>query len=51
MSLRPYRYGLLLLLVMTLGLALRLPHLSDRSLWYDEASSWQTAAPRAMLRS
>ena len=25
------------------GAGLRLPHLSDRSLWYDEASSWQTA--------
>ncbi len=29
--------------VVALGLASRLPYLSDRSIWYDEASSWQTA--------
>jgi mannosyltransferase len=30
-----------LVVVVALALALRLPHLSDRSIWYDEASSWQ----------
>lgn len=32
------------LAVAAAALALRLPHLSDRSIWYDEASSWQTAS-------
>ena len=27
----------------TLALLFRLPYLTERSLWYDEASSWQTA--------
>jgi mannosyltransferase len=31
------------LAVAALAVALRLPHLTGRSLWYDEASSWQTA--------
>ncbi len=26
------------------AIAVRLPHLSDRSIWFDEASSWQTAS-------
>jgi mannosyltransferase len=30
-----------LVVVAALALVLRLPHLSDRSIWYDEASSWQ----------
>src|SRR4051812_6481973 len=29
--------------VVVAALVLRLHHLTDRSLWYDEASSWQTA--------
>jgi hypothetical protein len=29
--------------VAAVALAFRLPHLTDRSLWYDESSSWQTA--------
>ena len=29
--------------VIAAAVALRLVHLSDRSIWYDEASSWQTA--------
>lgn len=29
--------------VAAVALAVRLPHLIDRSLWYDESSSWQTA--------
>jgi hypothetical protein len=33
-----------LLAVAAVALAVRLPHLEDRSLWYDEASSWQTAS-------
>ncbi len=32
------------LAVVSLAVLLRLPHLTNRSLWYDEASSWQTAA-------
>src|SRR4051794_1732263 len=32
-----------LLLVTAVAVALRLPYLTRRSLWYDEASSWQTA--------
>jgi mannosyltransferase len=32
------------LAVAAIALALRLPHLSDRSFWFDEASSWQTAS-------
>jgi mannosyltransferase len=32
-----------LLLVAALAVAFRLPYLTERSLWYDEASSWQTA--------
>ncbi|WP_406695377.1 hypothetical protein V5E97_30570 [Singulisphaera sp. Ch08] len=35
--------GLGLLAVLAVALALRLPYLTERSLWYDEASSWQTA--------
>lgn len=31
------------LAVIAVALLLRLPHLEDRSVWYDEASSWQTA--------
>ena len=31
------------LAVAAVAVAARLPHLSDRSIWYDEASSWQTA--------
>lgn len=33
-----------LLVVLASALALRLPYLTERSLWYDEASSWQTAS-------
>jgi hypothetical protein len=33
-----------LLAVAVVAIAVRLPHLSDRSIWYDEASSWQTAS-------
>ena len=29
--------------IAALALAVRLPHLTDRSLWYDESSSWQTS--------
>lgn len=32
------------LAVAIVAIAVRLPHLSDRSIWYDEASSWQTAS-------
>jgi uncharacterized membrane protein len=32
------------LAVAAVAIAARLPHLSDRSIWYDEASSWQTAS-------
>ncbi len=32
------------LAVAAVALSLRLPHLCDRSIWYDEASSWQTAS-------
>ncbi|SIO59619.1 hypothetical protein SAMN05444166_6117 [Singulisphaera sp. GP187] len=35
--------GVGLLAVLAVALALRLPYLTERSLWYDEASSWQTA--------
>ena len=35
---------LALLGVAAIALALRLPYLTGRSLWYDEASSWQTAS-------
>ena len=38
------RSDLPLLAVVGLAIALRLPHLVDRSVWYDEASSWQTAS-------
>jgi uncharacterized membrane protein len=31
------------LAVAAVAIAVRLPHLSDRSIWFDEASSWQTA--------
>ncbi len=31
------------LTVMAAAVAFRLPHWTDRSLWYDESSSWQTA--------
>jgi uncharacterized membrane protein len=37
------RWDLGLLAVLLVALALRLPYLTERSLWYDEASSWQTA--------
>jgi mannosyltransferase len=37
------RYDLGLLAVAALAVGLRLPYLTGRSLWYDEASSWQTA--------
>jgi mannosyltransferase len=37
------RYDLGLLAVALLAVGLRLPYLAERSLWYDEASSWQTA--------
>ena len=32
------------LAVAAVAIAVRLPHLSDRSIWFDEASSWQTAS-------
>jgi uncharacterized membrane protein len=32
-----------LLAVVIIAVAMRLPYLTERSLWYDEASSWQTA--------
>jgi mannosyltransferase len=32
------------LAVAALAIAVRVPHLSDRSIWFDEASSWQTAS-------
>jgi mannosyltransferase len=32
-----------LLLLVALAVACRMPYLTERSLWYDEASSWQTA--------
>jgi mannosyltransferase len=32
-----------LILVVAAAVALRVPYLTERSLWYDEASSWQTA--------
>src|SRR4051812_44986748 len=31
------------LAVVVVAIGLRLPYLASRSLWYDEASSWQTA--------
>ena len=34
----------LVLAIALVALALRLPNLTARSLWYDEASSWQTAS-------
>src|SRR4051812_27925993 len=37
------RSTLFLATILVTALLLRVPHLSDRSLWYDEASSWQTA--------
>jgi mannosyltransferase len=37
------RYDLGLLAIALLAVGLRLPYLAGRSLWYDEASSWQTA--------
>ncbi len=41
---RRWRIDLGPLVVAALALGLRLPHLVDRSLWYDEASSWQTVS-------
>ncbi len=41
---RRSRVDLPLLAIVGLAIALRLPHLVDRSIWYDEASSWQTAS-------
>ena len=40
---RPSRRDAGLLLVVAIAVALRAPNLTERSLWYDEASSWQTA--------
>ena len=42
---RPARFAIdrRYLAVAAVAIAVRLPHLSDRSLWFDEASSWQTA--------
>src|SRR5260370_1352048 len=40
---RPGRRDVGLLLVVAVAVALRAPYLTERSLWYDEASSWQTA--------
>src|SRR5947208_6804320 len=40
---RPGRRDVGLLLVVAAAVALRIPYLTERSLWYDEASSWQTA--------
>jgi mannosyltransferase len=40
---RPGRRVAGLLLVVAAAVALRIPYLTERSLWYDEASSWQTA--------
>src|SRR5271166_5277554 len=37
------RWTVAVLLLAALALACRLPYLTERSLWYDEASSWQTA--------
>jgi mannosyltransferase len=33
-----------LLVIGAVAVALRLPHVEDRSLWFDEASSWRTAS-------
>ena len=41
---RPSRRAAGLLLVVAIAVALRAPYLTERSLWYDEASSWQTAS-------
>jgi mannosyltransferase len=37
------RWIVALLFLAALAIACRLPYLTERSLWYDEASSWQTA--------
>jgi mannosyltransferase len=33
-----------LVIVLLIGVAVRLPYLSQRSIWFDEASSWRTAS-------
>lgn len=38
------KYNLCSLAVLILALALRVPNITERSIWYDEASSWQTAS-------
>jgi mannosyltransferase len=42
-----------LLVIAAIAVALRLPYLESRSLWFDEASSWRTASfpPAEMMRS
>jgi uncharacterized membrane protein len=39
----PARWIAALVLLAAFAVACRLPYLTERSLWYDEASSWQTA--------
>ena len=36
-------WGLFLALAVAVAVALRVPYLTTRSIWYDEAASWQTA--------
>jgi mannosyltransferase len=38
------RHGGWLAAILLLGLVVRVPYLSSRSIWFDEASSWQTAS-------